>query len=1040
LFAAFLLIAGGCGEEEPAGGGFGFAETGGGTTTEETGEESEETGSSEESGEETGPELHPDVAPEVEFSGTGPTGCVPGGDFTVKVEASHPDGIESVTLVLDEQTSLPFENTADEDWELSLADWPERLDGPFVATLEALSTSGALLAVAIEWNRDSADPLLTLTGPKLAAVIEGKLVVQGEATDLEGCGIVKIETHLIDVTNGDAPVTYPVETELHDPETSDTTTVPFAHSKDTSEDGSFKAQVFVRATDGAGNSAEVVQDVFVVKPLAMLSAQSTDQSLQVVDSAAGDFNGDGFLDVFFATGSGLFVVPSLGNGDFQDPIQLTEENVGFVDLADANGDEVADLFLFETYGDGKGLQVYAITESGLELIQSVPLPDESLKNMGLADLNGDGQKDIVVTTDGASKAIGVVASDPEQAIGPFLGVVEWHGGPAQIRHLAFGDFDGDGIDDVVVSSSGNNKIDVFTSDGDGGFGASYSTILEKDALQMVALEINGDNDLDLVVALDKGAGREIRILGGLGNGEFVPSAIPLITGGKPMDFVSADLDGNGYMDLAIPFAGSNTVAVVLGDGHNLSVESKYVAGPQPSAIFAGHFTASAGDDIVVVNEGNGGRITLLASKGAGEFHAAIDLWQQVECTAASCAAVGHSDFAIGQLDGLPGLDIAAITDTYSPEDDKLYHVYLHLSDGVVPEAPVSAKFDVSAYFAPENASWSEYGKLVGIEVGDYDGDGTQDLAVAHDTGWQMDPSTETIEYSPANVDVFLNQPQGFIEIGANVWIGRDPALFNVETSGPVDKGISGFVAVDVDADGLSDLVGACDYIKNTPDEPAISAHLSPWLSVAGLFKPGPPSPVDINAQSDPGLELMIPGDVNGDGAMDLLSINADVDSVGVHYGDSLGSFQDAYLFSALSPGVRVASLEQLNGDEDNYPDLISVGDEAVFIAYGRQHAIGDNPFDPPVTFLYLGSKPTAVTSADLNKDGLKDVIILDEALSVAFMHANVAQREFSSTPLEIFTSAGPRQLKTADLDEDGCMDLVARTATGITVLRNQLCD
>ena len=168
--------------------------------------------------------------------------------------------------------------------------------------------------------------------------------------------------------------------------------------------------------------------------------------------------------------------------------------------------------------------------------------------------------------------------------------------------------------------------------------------------------------------------------------------------------------------------------------------------------------------------------------------------------------------------------------------------------------------------------------------------------------------------------------------------------------------------------------------------------------------------------------------------------------LGVADGDSDA---DAQLMADKTVDLRIfedaegkmnLSLEQLNGDEDNYPDLISVGDEAVFIAYGRQHAIGDNPFDPPVTFLYLGSKPTAVTSADLNKDGLKDVIILDEALSVAFMHANVAQREFSSTPLEIFTSAGPRQLKTADLDEDGCMDLVARTATGITVLRNQLCD
>ena len=157
--------------------------------------------------------------------------------------------------------------------------------------------------------------------------------------------------------------------------------------------------------------------------------------------------------------------------------------------------------------------------------------------------------------------------------------------------------------------------------------------------------------------------------------------------------------------------------------------------------------------------------------------------------------------------------------------------------------------------------------------------------------------------------------------------------------------------------------------------------------------------------------------------------------------DQIGNFTDGRLFSAVSPGVRATVLGQLNPDEDEFPDLVSVGTSDVFITYGREHAKGeDDPFDPPVTLDYAGSQPTGVVTTDLNQDGFEDILVLDGTNSAAYLYAGMGEKVFSESPLIIQTSGGAKTIQMGDLDEDGCMDLVVLTSSGVTILRNQSCD
>ena len=79
-------------------------------------------------------------------------------------------------------------------------------------------------------------------------------------------------------------------------------------------------------------------------------------------------------------------------------------------------------------------------------------------------------------------------------------------------------------------------------------------------------------------------------------------------------------------------------------------------------------------------------------------------------------------------------------------------------------------------------------------------------------------------------------------------------------------------------------------------------------------------------------------------------------------------------------------------------------------------------------------------SDDVEVSVLTDILVLDETASAAFLYAGMGNRSFASAPLVIQTSGGAKELVLGDLDQDGCLDIVARTVSGVTVLRNQTCD
>jgi hypothetical protein len=145
------------------------------------------------------------------------------------------------------------------------------------------------------------------------------------------------------------------------------------------------------------------------------------------------------------------------------------------------------------------------------------------------------------------------------------------GGPYDMKT---GDFNGDGIPDLVTVNYYGDSVSVLLGNGDGTFQAARTTsTATEDPHSLLVGDFNQDGKLDLATANNFWLGR-VNILLGRGDGTFVASALPESFEGTP-SIVTGDLNGDGTLDLVTTavsydsygyFPVSTSVSVLLGNG------------------------------------------------------------------------------------------------------------------------------------------------------------------------------------------------------------------------------------------------------------------------------------------------------------------------------------------------------------------------------------------------------------------------------------------------------------------------------------------
>ncbi len=617
----------------------------------------------------------------------------------------------------------------------------------------------------------------------------------------------------------------------------------------------------------------------------------------------------------------------------------------YVSVADVNGDGKPDII-----GVGGFPTVSVLLGNGNGTFRAPTNSDVQWEviNGGVpVDLNGDGKVDLVIGGGPAGlrpgAGIGVCFGNGD---GTFQAPILYSAGTdVTVGNPVVGDFNGDGIPDVVAS--GSSGIWLFAGKGGGVFSSGMLVLaISGDAYSppvraVATADFNGDGNLDLALTYSPtGKSNGILVSFGNGNGTF---QTPVFYGGSSPIFISvADVNGDGHPDIVVPGA-----TIYWNDGHGgfpihtqISITGNQVAVGDVNGDHIPDLVSSYGDVALGLGDHKfAPPINYPVANTNGWFSVVVkdlrnngvnDIVTGLNQSVSVLLNQGNGTFIDGKWTSVPGAGNCGAAADFN--GDGKPDLAVPTTQGItvlLGTGNASAPYATGPSFAVSG---------VGCPItGDLNGDGIPDLLVG---------------------------ASGLGGVGA--YLGNGDGTFRLASVIPVGPTIN-MVLGDFNHDGKPDFADSSNELALGNGD--------------GTFQ----SPVTINpAPPYPGYSWIAAGDLNNDGWTDIVGVEWSVDggvkgALYVLLNDQEGGFT---LTTITDSGGPIAiMLRDLN--RDGNLDAIATEDgnatASVYLGNGKG---GLKLIQQNIPFPFVDELPAQI--GDVNGDGIPDLVLpADGSIGIA---------------------------------------------------------
>lgn len=278
--------------------------------------------------------------------------------------------------------------------------------------------------------------------------------------------------------------------------------------------------------------------------------------------------------------------------------------------------------------------------------------------------------------------------------------------PLQPYALALADFNGDFALDIAAANFGDDSVSIFLNNGHGVFTTGGKLVAGDAPNGIAAADFNADGDVDLAVTSTATIGPAAVVFLGKGDGTFA-TGMAYASTAIGASIAAGDINADGRPDLIIPNTMEGTLSLLLNTGSGqFAIPVDLPAGNQPMAVAVVDLNHDGHADLAVADRGGNSLLVFRYNPAGGAFLPAVTFM----------AGISPSWIAAGDLDVDGDADLV-ITNEGQANETTTDTVSVMLNNG-------NGTFATARnYLAGVNPRC--------VAVGDFDGDGLPDLAVAN---------------------------------------------------------------------------------------------------------------------------------------------------------------------------------------------------------------------------------------------------------------------------------------------------------------------